>query len=46
MRKNWIAIIVLLGLIGWGVYDYMTKADVNPITAGSQPWRMILFQSA
>ncbi|GIP56342.1 TlpA disulfide reductase family protein [Paenibacillus sp. FSL W8-0186] len=34
MRKNWIAIIVLLGLIGWGVYDYMTKADVNPITAG------------
>lgn len=33
-EKNWIAIIVLLGLIGWGVYDYMTKADVNPITAG------------
>ncbi|GAA0134365.1 redoxin domain-containing protein [Paenibacillus sp. YSY-4.3] len=33
MRKNWIAIIVLLGLIGWGLYDYMDKADANQPTA-------------
>ncbi|MFD3257032.1 peroxiredoxin family protein [Paenibacillus lentus] len=29
MKKNWIAIIVLLGLIGWGTYDYVDKANAQ-----------------
>ncbi|WP_055108281.1 peroxiredoxin family protein [Paenibacillus ihumii] len=30
MRRNWIAMIVLLGLIGWGIYDYAGKENTQP----------------
>ncbi|MNJ46146.1 Thiol-disulfide oxidoreductase ResA [compost metagenome] len=29
MKQNWIAVIVILGLISWGVYDYVNKANVQ-----------------
>lgn len=33
MKNNWIAILVLLGLIGWGVYDYFDKAEAKKQSA-------------
>lgn len=29
MRKNGIAILILLGLVAWGIYDYSNKRDVG-----------------
>lgn len=32
MRKNWIAILILLGLVSWGIYDYANKKDANQVS--------------
>ncbi|WP_054955991.1 TlpA family protein disulfide reductase [Paenibacillus dakarensis] len=29
MRKNWIAIVILLGLVSWGIYDYSNKQETG-----------------
>lgn len=29
MRKNWLAILVLIGLVGYGVYDYVTGSAME-----------------
>lgn len=29
MRKNWIAILILAGLVAWGIFDYYDKKAMN-----------------
>ncbi|UNK16508.1 TlpA family protein disulfide reductase [Paenibacillus sp. N3/727] len=34
MRKNWIAIVILVGLVAWGIFDYLNKQATDQ-TQGS-----------